>query len=654
MLSPQEACLESTAERIARIITKEYNVSVRVEGHMAYIDLDTMTIVLPNLVGDDLEHVKHVMDGFLDHECGHAIYTDNAVVKRLKADPILFRFWNPIEDSWIEREHGSKFVGVWQNLKALNDAIAVENYKKWDEADPVFRTLFALHEVWRGAHPASKFEGDPNIGEMFKMLGPELRDGFTVKSTQQAADLAQRVLDKIKDLAEPPPPQPQPEPKGDQGEGGDQEGEEQGQDGEQSENGGSGSQNGGQDDEEGPQDGEDGDQAPMPGPLSPGGPQEAENEPGQDEPQNANGDQEEAQAQAREMQNLIDAEDFDQPLDAESFFNECLPDTPSKAKSGDPEHYIVFSEEFDTETEYTGEQRMVWTDQYRNLRNEVHDYLGNMATALELALAAEAEARWVGGARRGRKFDKRVFPTWYMGGRDDRIYRQREQHETWDTAVSLLWDCSGSMQTARPGTKSYIARLAAIAFHEALTRSDIAHEVLGFNTGEADSPESARRIEAARKRGEDLAIYSRLEGRDKRMIFVPWGSPDGRAICAINGGHANRDGECVKWAAKRLASRPEKRKVLIVGSDGRPSGARYGYTEEKYLQEVVKDVINAGIEVYAIGIKDKSVKKYYPQWVIINRIEDLPGAVMRQLAQALFAHKGTNHANVSEIKRPTR
>ena len=136
------------------------------------------------------------------------------------------------------------------------------------------------------------------------------------------------------------------------------------------------------------------------------------------------------------------------------------------------------------------------------------------------------------------------------------------------------------------------------------------------------------------------------------MVFVPWGSTDGRAICAINGDYANRDAECVLWAAKRLAARPEKRKVLIVGSDGHPNGAVYGYTEKKYLQEVVAQVIEAGIELYAIGIMDDAVSKYYPHWVVIHRVEDLPQAVMHQLGQALFARKGTTHGNVPAINKP--
>jgi len=264
-----------------------------------------------------------------------------------------------------------------------------------------------------------------------------------------------------------------------------------------------------------------------------------------------------------------------------------------------------------------------------------------MANRLALALTAETEAYWTGGARRGRKWDKRQLPQWYLGGEDERLWKKLEQGEQWDTAVSLLWDCSGSMgRNGSHKSKSYLARLAAIAFHEALVRAGITHEVLGFNTGGRPSAELNKKVAELRSDGVSLNHYSRLDEIDARMVFVPFGSTDGRALCEIDGSHANRDGECVLWAARRLAARPEKRKILIVGSDGQPSGARWDYTEKKYLQTVVRDIITSGIEVLAIGVMNPSVEKYYPNWVLINKATDIPTVVLEQLSQQLFK-KGT-------------
>lgn len=304
---------------------------------------------------------------------------------------------------------------------------------------------------------------------------------------------------------------------------------------------------------------------------------------------------------------------------------------------------MVFSEEYDHDKTFSVDERVRWAKQYSKLLIQVGPYIGTMATALEQALAAETEARWVAGERRGRRFARRQLAEWTMGGEDDRIYKRIEQGVKLDTCVCLLWDCSGSMGPAdRVETKAALARLAAIGFHEALVRAAIPHEVLGFNTGGARVEELSRLVAAAKERGESLKHYSRLADTDNRFVFIEYGQTDGRALCAISGNHANRDGECVLWAARRLARRPEKRKILIVGSDGQPQGALFHGTERRHLKAVVQRATLAGLETYAIGIMDESVRHYYPNWTVIRKPADLPRVVMGHLLRLLT--KGTTYA----------
>lgn len=611
MLNPHEAMLESKMERIARIITREYGVNVRVEGGRAYVDLDTREIVIPNLKGDFLGTIERVLDGFLDHECAHILYTDGALVDSIKKMVVLFDIWNGVEDCWVEREHSKIFPGVAQNLKVLHEAVYAENKKHWDQASLIPKLRAALIHCWCGGAVLDDFYSDPLIGNLLKLLEPEFLDGFNVKATKEAISLARRIVDKLRNFAQ--------QQLVTQSKKADQISQELQGDLESKDASLSGRDAG----------------------IS------------SDQGTESNGKVEkENQSQFQDILNELEGVDYKPLMDPESLINNLLSGVPYRDKKSDPEEYLVFSNEFDTDTFYTSEQKLSWSQDYAKLREEVSDYIGTMGMTLALALSAEAESRWVGGARRGRKFDRRVFPLWTQGGRDDRIYRQKEQNEDWDVAVSLLWDCSGSMgSNTGKRSKSYLARLAAIAFHEALTPG-IMHEVLGFNTGGGSSATLAERINAAVEGGEDVSKYSRTVGLDNRMVFVPWGSSDGRAICAIDGWAANRDGECVLWAAKRLAARPETRKVLIVGSDGHPNGAEYGYTEKKYLQNVVQQIINAGIEVYAIGIKSSAVKCYYPHWVTINNTKDLPAVVLRQLGKALLARKGTSYENLEPIRKP--
>lgn len=648
MLNPTEAALESKAERIARIITKEYGLTVKIEGSLAFINLVNKVIVLPDLTKEEREALQEVLDGFLDHESGHGIFTDVKAFTeaKLKTGTPLHTVWNTIEDYWCEREMGKMYLGCKQNIKKLNDVVLEDLEKKWDEMDPMNRLLFAFGTIWEGRKELKDFLADPFIGGLLPMFIPEIDEGYTINNTGDAIDLARKIMDKIKSVSTEVPVTQVVSAKGECKEG-DGEGDSEakakpvkvGNEKDES----TGTSKGDKDESE-ESEGSSGDKDEGEGDTE-------KPEGTETKPVDAKGIE-----QAKGIQDMFDSgEELENKMDKEKFVNDNLDNIRDRSTYRDPENYLVYSEQYDTEVEYTREQKASYTTKYDKLKAEINDYLGNMATMLSLSLTAETEAYWTGGARRGRKWDRRKLPQWFLGGDDDRLWKQLEQGEQWDTAVSLLWDCSGSMgSNTSKGNKAYLARLAAIAFHEALVRANIPHEVLGFNTGGSPHEELKDKVRRAGDDGIDLSRYSRLDDMDNRYVFVPFGDPDGRALCEIDGGWANRDGECVLWAAKRLAKRPEKRKILIVGSDGQPSGARYGYTEKKYLQVVVRNIINSGIELLALGIMNPSVKKYYPNWALINEATDIPAVVMGELSQQLF-RKGMCNVRFPEFhRRPSR
>ena len=85
---------------------------------------------------------------------------------------------------------------------------------------------------------------------------------------------------------------------------------------------------------------------------------------------------------------------------------------------------------------------------------------------------------------------------------------------------------------------------------------------------------------------------------------------------------------------------------MIVLSDGQPANATLNLTREEEerapgnaLKGAVQDVIKSGIDVVGIGIEDSSVKKYYPQYVVINDVNDLSGVMFTQLSNILTGGK---------------
>ena len=105
----------------------------------------------------------------------------------------------------------------------------------------------------------------------------------------------------------------------------------------------------------------------------------------------------------------------------------------------------------------------------------------------------------------------------------------------------------------------------------------------------------------------------------------------------VDGIGYNLDGEAVIWAANKLAQRPEKRRVLFVLSDGLPAGSRDNAAGQRYLREAVERVIDAGIEVYAIGAQSEHVKDYYPTAWVCHDMNDLINLAVGSLTDVLLA-----------------
>ena len=108
-------------------------------------------------------------------------------------------------------------------------------------------------------------------------------------------------------------------------------------------------------------------------------------------------------------------------------------------------------------------------------------------------------------------------------------------------------------------------------------------------------------------------------------------------------GRENCDGVSVRWAGKRLMKRPENKKILMVLSDGFPAFS-VGIDASRdvayqYLPDVIQGLSDTGMHVVGIGIKSDAVKHYYPKWVVLRDIEELPGAVMTQVAKILMGDR---------------
>ena len=98
----------------------------------------------------------------------------------------------------------------------------------------------------------------------------------------------------------------------------------------------------------------------------------------------------------------------------------------------------------------------------------------------------------------------------------------------------------------------------------------------------------------------------------------------------------NIDGEALIWAQERLLKKIEKKKILIVISDGAPVddstlSANNSNILEEHLTNVIKEIESKSkINLMAIGI-GHDVSKYYKKAVTISEVEKLAEVMLKNL-----------------------
>jgi cobalamin biosynthesis protein CobT len=290
-----------------------------------------------------------------------------------------------------------------------------------------------------------------------------------------------------------------------------------------------------------------------------------------------------------------------------------------------PKHVSVpFTREYDKVTDYSGKGDR---DQYAERKRMVMKHVNPIKQHMERVLLVKENKKMIPERERGM-LNNRTLANLCIDKNYRTPFRQFTKIDTKNVAVQLVIDCSGSMG----GNKIEVARQTALALAESLKSLGIMCEIVGFNTNDHINMASrARGLSSA-----DIARFNRFGTGLNHMIFKSFDSNDLSGICMARSGGCNADGESITWAAKRLAERREKRKFMIVLSDGQPS---YGGANDEVLMGDLKRVINmlpkAGIEPIGIGICTRDPELFYNDYVIVTDVKELSKTVIVKLAKLL-------------------
>ncbi|MYZ50082.1 cobaltochelatase subunit CobT [Propylenella binzhouense] len=268
----------------------------------------------------------------------------------------------------------------------------------------------------------------------------------------------------------------------------------------------------------------------------------------------------------------------------------------------------------------------------------LHGAVARLANRLQRKLLAQQSRAWDFDLEEG-VLDPARLPRVVTDPFAPLSFKQERDTDFRDTVVTLLLDNSGSMR-GRPIT---VAATCADILARTLERCSVKVEILGFTTRAWKGGQSREEWLRAGKpphpgRLNDLrhVIYKAAD--------APWRRSRRNLALMMREGllKENIDGEALEWAAQRLLSRPEQRRILMVISDGAPVddstlSVNTGNYLERHLRHVIEGIEQrSGIELIAIGI-GHDVTRYYSRAVTIVDAEELAGAMTDKLAELFDA-----------------
>ncbi len=272
----------------------------------------------------------------------------------------------------------------------------------------------------------------------------------------------------------------------------------------------------------------------------------------------------------------------------------------------------------------------------RNLDQQVFSFqplIVKIANRLQRKLLAQQNRHWDFNMEEGFLDTSRLAKI--IANPNNKLsYKIEKEVEFKDTIVSLLIDNSGSMR-GRPIT---VAALCSDILAKTLERCLIKSEILGFTT-KAWKGGNSREKWIKNGKPSNPGRLNDLRHIIYKSADSPWRRSKKNLGLLLKEGilKENVDGEALSWAYNRLSSRKEKRKILIVISDGAPvDDSTLSVNPGNYLEKNLRDIINEiekkdEIELIAIGI-GHDVSRYYSKAVTIMDVDQLGEVLLNQLS----------------------
>lgn len=327
--------------------------------------------------------------------------------------------------------------------------------------------------------------------------------------------------------------------------------------------------------------------------------------------------------------------------------NDNVPDAAplgeSRAFSDGDGGYRAYSTAYDREERAGGLVRRALLLEYRERMDGRIASLGintaRLARRFTQLLAVPERDGWSFGEEEGY-IDGRRLAQLISSPSERRLFRKEQFLPQADCLVTFLVDCSGSMKTHAES----VAVLLDIVLR-ALDQAGVATELLGFTTGAWNGG----RVKRDWMRARSPANPGRLNEL-VHMVFkdgdTSWrrARPDIAALLKADLYREGVDGEAVDWACTRMLARPERRRILLVVSDGCPMDTATNLAnDEFYLAQHLKQVVarreaQGAVEICGLGL-GLDLGAYYSRSLATTLPASLNNELFSEIAQLLGGRK---------------
>jgi cobaltochelatase CobT len=238
-------------------------------------------------------------------------------------------------------------------------------------------------------------------------------------------------------------------------------------------------------------------------------------------------------------------------------------------------------------------------------------FVSNMRRLLQV----KAAKHYTHGHKQGKIAQSRVWrvgmPPIDGGDWNGRVFKRKtSETDLLDTAVSILVDWSGSMD----GAKSYAAAQGAGLINQAF--GHVLHVPLRITAFTSAGP---------------TPVLGMMKGWNEVVSSDAMAERFSDFLDHMSG---NNDADTLMWAYHDILTRKEKRKVIIVLSDGSPAdgiGDPFGA-----LKSVASTILNEKrVDLYGLGIMDNNVAYFYPKHKVIKDVSELEPALVELMGKAL-------------------